>query len=131
MRRGVGGTLSECRPGSVEPDPGKPVKPHQLDQRPDLRLGPPQQDRAPARPQTAGQHGEVEHQRGVGEHQFAQVDDDVGLGPERPRDRGAAEALGRAVLIAADAEYRRVGIEVDDAGNLPNPTRLPQGPQPE
>jgi len=55
------------------------VQPDHLDQPLDLRLGAAEQDRAPVGAQAAGDHGEVKHQRRVGENEFAEIDDHVGL----------------------------------------------------
>ena len=71
--------------GTVEAHAGQPVQPDELDQRADLRLGAAEQDRAAMRAQAAREHRQIEHQRRVGEHELAEVDDDVGLGADRPR----------------------------------------------
>jgi hypothetical protein len=78
---------------TLEADAGQPVQSGDLDQRPDLRLGPADEQRPAANPQAAGEHGEVEHERCVGERKLGEVDDDVGLGANRPRESSAAEAL--------------------------------------
>jgi len=53
------------------------VQPDKLDQGSDLRLGAAHQDGTAVRPQPARDHGDVEHQRRVGEDEIAQVDDHV------------------------------------------------------
>jgi hypothetical protein len=100
-----------------------------LDQRPDLRLRPTQQDRASSGAQAAGEHREIEHQRRVGEHEIGEVDDDVCLRTERAGDGLASAALRRAVLIAGAPENSRCVVEVDDRANLPKSTPVTQGPQ--
>jgi hypothetical protein len=58
----------------------------ELDQGADLRLGAAQRDRAAAGPQAPGEDRQVEHQRGIGEDQLGEIDDDIGLRADRPRD---------------------------------------------
>jgi hypothetical protein len=95
------------------------VKADDLDHRPDLGLGAPQQDRPPTHAQTSSEHREIQHQRGVGEDELAQIDDDVILGGERAGERRAPAALRRPVLVAATAQDRGLVLEVDDRRNLP------------
>jgi hypothetical protein len=94
------------------------VQADRFDQGHDLRLGSAQPQRATAHPQAPGQHGEIEHQRGIGEHELAQIDDDVGLRLDRTDQRATADALGGAILVAATAERRYLFIEIDDGGKL-------------
>jgi metal-sulfur cluster biosynthetic enzyme len=116
-----GRALGERRRWTVEADAREPVKPHLLDQRDDLGLGTAQQDLAVAKAQAAGQRGQVQHQRRIGEHEPAEVDDHVGLCAQRPHERAPAAPLGRAVLVATAAQGRRLFVEVDDRANLPKP----------
>jgi hypothetical protein len=74
-----------------------------LDQRPDLRLGAAQQQRAASDPQTARNHRQVEHQRGVREHQFAEIDDDVSFSADRADQGLPTASLRRPVLISTAA----------------------------
>jgi hypothetical protein len=90
------------------------VKADELDQRPDLRLRASQQDRASASAKAACKHSQVEHQRRVGEHQVAQVDDDIRLRAECPVDRAAPNPLGGSVLVTRASQRRRLVVEVDD-----------------
>ncbi len=90
------------------------MQPEHLDQSADLGLGAADTDRPAVRPQPPSQDGEVEHQRGVGEHQLAEIDDHVGLGADRSGQRGASKSLRIAVLIATAAEGRRLVVEVND-----------------
>jgi metal-sulfur cluster biosynthetic enzyme len=96
------------------------VQAHELDQGDDLRLGPTEPQRAPADPQAAGNHRQVEHQRGIREHEFAEVDDDIRFGPDRADERLASRPLCGPVLIPTAPEHRRLVIEVDDRANLAN-----------
>jgi hypothetical protein len=64
---------------TLEHDARETVQTDELDQRPNLRLGSTQQDRAPVRAQPSRQHREVEHQRGVCKRQFREIDDHIGL----------------------------------------------------
>jgi hypothetical protein len=114
---------SGCGPGrSNEPDPGQAVQPHHLDQGPDLRLGPSQEHRPPLGPQPSGEYGDIHHQRRVREHQLAEIDGQIGLGADRPRQGLPAEALRVAILVATAAERRWLFIEVDDGAKLPKPS---------
>jgi hypothetical protein len=96
------------------------MQPHPLDQRPDLRLGAAQQDRPPVGAEATGEDGDVEHQRGIGEDQLGQVDDDVCLGPDGPGQGRTPEALRVAVLITAATQRGRLVIEVNDGETLVN-----------
>jgi len=78
----------------------------------------------PRRRTPAGQHGQIEHQRGVGEYQPAQIDDDIALCPERTGQRPASQALGSPVLVAGASQERRIVRELDDPGKLYKPDRL-------
>jgi hypothetical protein len=62
------------------------VESHHLDERLDLRLRAAEEQRAPADAEPAGEHGEIEHQRRVSENELGEVDDDVGLRPDRARE---------------------------------------------
>jgi hypothetical protein len=95
-----------------------------LNQRPDLRLGALEQDRLPVSAQAPRHHGEIEHQRRIREHQVAQVDDDVRLGPNGTGQRLPSEPLRVPVFVATAAKRGRLVIEVDDARNLPKPAAL-------
>ena len=57
------------------------------------RLVRPLQDLAAARPQAAGQDGQVEHHRGIGEGKLAEVDCHVALRAQRAHHRRAATSL--------------------------------------
>ena len=93
---------------------------HQLDQGADLRLGAAEHDLAAVSTKPAGQHGQIEHQGGVGENELGEIDDDVGLSADRPRERLPPDALRIAILVAAAAKCRRCVIEVDDCETLIN-----------
>jgi hypothetical protein len=96
------------------------MEPHQLDQRPDLGLGSEQENGPAVGAEPASQDSNVQHQRGVGEHELGQVDDDIGLSPDGPGQRGPPEPLGVAILITAAAQSGRFVIEVDDRATLIN-----------
>jgi hypothetical protein len=95
------------------------MKSHQLDQDHDLRLCSPEPDAPAANPQAPRQQREVDHQRGIRERQFGEVDYDVGLRANRSRERPATDALGGPVLVAAAAKGAGGFIESDDRRNLP------------
>jgi len=105
---------------------GKAVQPDHLDQRPDLRLGAAQQDRASVGPQAPGDHRQIEHQRRVREDEFAEVNDDVSLRANRSREGLAPASLRRPILVSPASQGRRLVIEINDAGNLPKPRVLMQ-----
>ena len=96
------------------------MKAHRLDQRPDLRLGAAEPDCPATRTEPAGQHREVEHQRGIGEHELSQIDDHLRLRLDRPSQRATPAALSRAVLIATAAQYQRYFLEGNDLRTLLN-----------
>src|SRR5581483_10396590 len=83
--------------GPVEPHARQPVQPDELDQRSDLWLWAMEEDRSPVRTQPAREHRQVEHQRRIGKRQLAQIDDHIGLGPNRARQRLAPPALRRPI----------------------------------
>jgi len=80
------------------------MDPDHLDQGPDLGLGAAQQEHAAAHPQPAGEQRQVDHQRDIREAQLGEVDDDIGRGPDRARDRAAPDALRRSILVACATE---------------------------
>lgn len=108
------GSSDERPRTSLEPHAGQAVETHLLDQSRDLRLRPHEQDVAAVGAQTAGQRREIQHQRGVGEDQFAEVDRHVGLAQQRAHHRAPPVPLGRAVLPSATAQRRRLFIEIND-----------------
>jgi hypothetical protein len=91
------------------------VKAHQLDQPPYLRLGVAEQDRSTPYPQATSQHRQVEHQRCIGEHQLAQVDDHISLGADCAHESLPSTSLRRPVLVAPAPQGRGLVIEIDDA----------------
>jgi metal-sulfur cluster biosynthetic enzyme len=113
------------RPG--EPDGGQAVEPDGLDQAPDVRLRAGQPQRAVLRAKALRQAREVDDQRGVGEPQLRQVDDDVARRAQRDGDRTAAAAARRAILVPGDHEDGQLFIETDDRRNLLHTERLVQG----
>jgi hypothetical protein len=96
------------------------VEADELDQGPDLWLGAAQQDRAAVGAQPPREHREVDHQRGVREHELGQVYDYVVLGANRAGQSRPPAPLGRSIFIAATAQGRRFFVEVDDPRNLPD-----------
>jgi hypothetical protein len=112
------GRSGQRRVRALDPDAGKAVKPDHLDQRPDLGLGAAEQHVAPVRPQAAGEHREVKHQRRVRENKFAEIDDDVPLGVQRADQRLPAATLSGPILVAAAAKNCGLVLKVDDRGNL-------------
>jgi metal-sulfur cluster biosynthetic enzyme len=94
------------------------VKADQYDQGTDLGLGGAQKHDPAPTAQPARQHGQIEHQRGVGEGQVAEIDHEVTLGPKSTGQRSASEALGCPVLVAGASQDGRIVRELDDPGNL-------------
>jgi metal-sulfur cluster biosynthetic enzyme len=116
--------------GIVDPDSRQAVEPCPLDQHPDLGPRAAELHHAAASADATGQHREVEHQRCIREHQPAQIDDHIRLRADRSDQRGTATALGAPILVAADAEYGRLVIELDDSpAKLLKPARTSQGLQ--
>lgn len=66
---------------------------HELDQAHNLRLRAPDPNPPAAGAEPAGHHGQVDHQRRVGEDQLVQIHDDVGARVNRPSECTTAHAL--------------------------------------
>ena len=94
---------------------GQPVQADDLDQPPDLRLGVAQQHPPPGDAQAAREHREVEHQRGVGERELAEVDDDVGRRPPSARESAAAGSPASRCPRRRSSAGPRAVREGDDA----------------
>ena len=115
---------------SLEPDPGKPVHAHQLDQGQYLGLGATEQDRGATDSQPPGQHRQVEHQRRVREHELAEIDDDITLRADRANQCLSSTSLRCPVLVSAATQSRGLFIKSDDARNLPKMSGPSQGGKP-
>ena len=102
------------------------MQPDRLDQDLNLGLGTDEVDRPPVLAQPTRDHREVEHQRRIGEHQIAEVDDQIRLGADRARQGLPPRALRASILVAATAKSRRLVIEVDDWRNLSKADVRPQ-----
>lgn len=96
----------------------------------DLRAGTPEADSAPVLTQPPGHHRQIEHQRSVGEHQSAEVDDHFGPGANRPRHRLPAESLRGPIFVASAEQSGGRVHELDDPENLPEVRNLRQETQP-
>jgi hypothetical protein len=94
------------------------VEAHGLDHRPDLWLGAPEPQPVAADPLAAREHRQVDHQRGVGEGELAQIDGHVTLGLDRLGQGPAAARLARAILLTTATQNRVDVIKLDDRGNL-------------
>jgi metal-sulfur cluster biosynthetic enzyme len=112
--------IREGRRRAFKGDTGQPVQPHLLDHRAHGGLRIEQPQRAAVNPEPSRQDGDVEHQRGVAEHQLAKVHHDVTAGVDRAGESPSPEALRRPVLVSSTAQHRGVVIELDDRGNLQN-----------
>jgi metal-sulfur cluster biosynthetic enzyme len=86
----------------------------QLDQVHDLRLRTLQEQPPLAPPQAVREHREVDHQRGVGEDQIAQIHEDVTLGAKGEHERASAKTLRAPILIPGAEKHRRVVGKLDD-----------------
>jgi hypothetical protein len=93
---------------SVDPDAGQPVEAHQLDQVPDLRLGPVQKKFAIPAAQAIREHRQVDHQGRIGEVKVAEIDQDIGLSAKSEHERAPAKALGTPILVSCAKQHRRV-----------------------
>jgi metal-sulfur cluster biosynthetic enzyme len=100
-----------------------------LDHRLDLGLRAPDLDHLAVDAQTAGDHRQVEHQRRVGEHELAEVDDHVGVGAQCADQCGPPVSLRIPILVAAAAQDRRLVIEVDDGRETYKKLRPPTRPE--
>jgi metal-sulfur cluster biosynthetic enzyme len=106
------------------------VHSHQPDQSQYLGLGAAEQDRAAAYSQPPCQHGQVEHQGRVREHELAQIDDDITLRADRANQCLSSTSLRCPVLVSAAAQSRGRFIKSDDGRNLPKTTGPSQGDKP-
>jgi hypothetical protein len=95
----------------------QPVQPDQLDEPLDLGLGPAQAQVPAGLAQTLGHHGEVDHQRGVGEDQLVEVDEDRVIRVQSPGHRTTSQALSGPVFVSHTADHRRVFAVGDDGGS--------------
>ena len=101
--------------------PGRRCRPISSINVQDLGLSAAEQQRATAGTKATSDHRQIEHHGGVREHEFAEIDDDVRLGPERAHECLAPRALGGPVLVPTTPKDRRLVIEVDDRANLAKP----------
>jgi metal-sulfur cluster biosynthetic enzyme len=115
------GGSGQRRRRTLEPDTRETVETDELNQRPDLWLSAPEQDRAPPGAQAARDHCQIEHQRRVREHELAEIDDYVRLGSDGAGQSLPTTTLSRPVLVTPTAQSRGFFIEVDDATD---PTRI-------
>ncbi len=123
MRPGRSGQNVRC----FELNACEPVQARQLDERHDLRLRAADPQRAPACPESSGEDGEVEHDRGIGEYELTQIDRDVAVGANRPGESGSSRRLRAAILVADTMQSGSAVIELDDRRNLYQSSRPPQG----
>lgn len=72
---------------AFEPHTGKTAEADKLNHPQHLWLGRAQMQRPLLDPKATRQDSEVEHQRGVSEHEVREIDDNVSLGVQRPRER--------------------------------------------
>jgi metal-sulfur cluster biosynthetic enzyme len=93
----------------------EPMQPDALDELADLRLGPADVQLRSCRPQAAGEHRDVQHERRVCERKLSEIDGHVAADAERTREGTPASSLRCPNLVAAAPEYRRVVLELDDA----------------
>jgi hypothetical protein len=64
------------------------------------------------------QHGQVDHQRGVGKREFSKINRDIATSLDCPRECASPVSLGRSILVSSTTEDRRRVIELDDPWNL-------------
>jgi hypothetical protein len=97
------------------------MQPDELDQRPDLRLSPAEENGLPMGAEAPREHCEIHHQRCVREHEFGEVDDNVRLGAEGTSQCLTPAPLRRSIFVASNAQNWRLVNEVDDRRNLHKP----------
>src|SRR4051794_29748339 len=110
-------TLRE-RSAHLDGDCGLAVQSHQLDQRADLGLRPPQAHGAPLRAQPLREHRQVDHQRRIGAPQLREVDEHVARRVQRGGERTPPARTRRAVLLPRHEQDDPLGVVLDDPGNL-------------
>ena len=96
--------VTQWRLRALERDGRLPVEPDKPDQRPHLRLGRAQPHRPARRAQPLREHGDVDHQRRIGEAQLGEVDADVVLRVDRSGQRLPPQRARRPVLIPCDEQ---------------------------
>ena len=74
---------------------------NELNQVLDLRLGPVQEQLAVPATQSIREHRQIHHQRGIGEIEVAQVDENIGLSSESEHQSSPTKALGTPILVAS------------------------------
>jgi hypothetical protein len=103
------------------------MQPDHLDEALDLRLCALDTHAMADRAQPARDHREIDDQRGVGEDQPGQVDQNVRLDLKRTRQRAAPAGLRGTILISGDDKNCRFVAESDDARTLARGTVPAQG----
>jgi metal-sulfur cluster biosynthetic enzyme len=100
--------------------PGEAVQPHLLDQASHRGARVAQPKHPTPSPQSTGQRGEIEHQRGVAEHELTEVDDDVAASVDGSCEGAPPVPLGGLILVSSTTQYCGAVIELDDSSNLHN-----------
>lgn len=103
------------------------MQPSLLDHGPDRRAGVAQSHGPAVGAKPTGEKREVEHQRGVAEHELAEIDHHVATGLDGSGESPAAVPLGRPILISSTTQDSGVGIELDDPSNLQKPAGRRKG----
>src|SRR3954449_4682021 len=98
----------------LEHDAGQAIQPDELDEPLDVRLGAPKAQAGAGHPQPAGERRQGEDERRVSEGQLGEVDDHVARTRQRTRERGAAAALRRTILVTPAPQNGGLWLEVDD-----------------
>ena len=102
------------------------MQPDVLDEHRDVGLCAAQRQLEAGLAQAPRDHHEVEHQRGVGERQPGEIDDDIRGRAQRLRQRLTPPRLRRTILIPIAPQRRRIVLVRDDGSSKPfvaSPTR--------
>jgi hypothetical protein len=106
-RSGAGG-------GGLEPDAVEAGEADEVDEPGDLRLRLAQPEHPAAAAQPAGEHGQVDHERRIGEAEAAEFDHDVFAGSEGASDGTAPTPLRGPDLLPPAPQYSVLFVERDD-----------------
>jgi hypothetical protein len=100
--------------GGLEPDAVETGEADDLDEPGDRRLRRAQAQGRPAAAQAAGEHGQIDHERRIGQAEAAEVDHDVFAGSEGTSDGTAPTPLRGPDLLPPAPQYGVLFVERDD-----------------
>lgn len=102
--------------GPFEHHAGEPMQSDELDQPADVGLRAAQEDLAAMGAQPPCEYRKIDHERGVGEPQLGEVDNDIRLRADRTSEGRSTRTLRDPILVSTAAKNRGIVIEDDDGG---------------